>query len=159
MSTSKPQKSIASAAQLACGSFSVRLQWATKQVGAHPTPKRVLRSKEVPRAARRPSAMMAMRSHRMSASSMECVVSTMARSALWRRMMSHVSLAHPPSRKEAAASRVMMLTLYEGMQLQAVPPETNKSATSLAGGNTTQKVRLGEIVFNRSRHDGTRSCA
>ena len=36
--------------------------------------------------------MMAMRSHRMSASSMLCVVSTIARSALCRRMMSQVNL-------------------------------------------------------------------
>jgi hypothetical protein len=61
---------------------------------AHPTPKRALRSSGVPTAARRPSTMMAMRSHSVSASSMEWVVSTIARPWQCRFIRSHVNLRH-----------------------------------------------------------------
>ena len=51
--------------------------------------------------------MMAIRSHKMSASSMLCVVSTMARSALCRRMMSHVNLGRARLGRSQCHSRLM----------------------------------------------------
>ena len=61
-------------------------------VRVYPTPNWLFRSRDVPTVARRPSTMIAMRSHSTSASSMLWVVSTMARCRLCFLITSHVNL-------------------------------------------------------------------
>jgi hypothetical protein len=58
-------------------------------LSTYPAPNFCFSRTLVPIARSRPRAMMAMRSPSTSASSMECVVSTMARPALASLMMSH----------------------------------------------------------------------
>lgn len=87
--------------------------------------------------------MMAIRSQRMSASSMECVVSTMARSALWRRMMSHVSLAHTPSCKKAAYySSDALLSRVNVDMSHSLPTETDNLFSYPTPESTTRDEQL-----------------